>query len=557
MGPRLSKREHAPGRMVYRHGMTFLLAVLLLVALPADGHAGEEPAPVPAQATPGAEAPATPAAGNGGRAESSAPQAPDAESAERLPEATAPPKPAVSRQQLEILAQDTRLEAYQQFRDLYEAQRFDEALPYAERVVEMSEQSADRDHELPIAYNNLGATQFQLGDYDGAGASYQKSLELLESTQGISSRRLVVPLAGLGAAYAARQDHQAAAELYDRAIAVSRRADGLFNLEQIPLLRQAADSRYAINDFQGAEHERLYAVKIAEQNYGYGDARTLPPLLEMAGFYEGLRQFPAARMMYLRAHEVARKESEGYTPGAVKALNGIARTHRLQYTMDPDTLESQQPTRDEFTGEVVPKVQREMRTPSLSADRTGLKAAQTALEMLRSTPNPPGDLMTQTLIELGDWFQTTSRPALAMPHYAEASGILDAEVARNPLAGHPLKAPRMVFYRPPASARRGPNTLPGQYVIRKTVFSFLVTETGLPLDITVVSTDMNEDQLGLSRRALSKAIYSPRFSEGRAVSTAGATFTAEWYEESVPPPTPAATQTTAAPASGESSDGGR
>ena len=79
----------------------------------------------------------------------------------------------------------------------------------------------------------------------------------------------------------------------------------------------------------------------------------------------------------------------------------------------------------------------------------------------------------------------------------------------------------------------------------------------LPLDITVVSTDMNEDQLGLSRRALSKAIYSPRFSEGRAVSTAGATFTAEWYEESVPPPTPAATQTTAAPASGESSDGGR
>ena len=55
----------------------------------------------------------------------------------------------------------------------------------------------ERDHELPIAYNNLGATQYQLGDYAGAESSYRKSLELLEATQGISSRRLVVPIAGL------------------------------------------------------------------------------------------------------------------------------------------------------------------------------------------------------------------------------------------------------------------------------------------------------------------------------------------------------------------------
>src|SRR6185295_3421036 len=103
-------------------------------------------------------------------------------------------------------------------------------------------------------------------------------------------------------------------------------------------------------------------------------------------------------------------------------------------------------------------------------------------------------------------------------------------------------APRMVFYRPPVSASRGLNTLSGHYVILKTVFSFVVTDTGLPEGITVVSTDMNEDQLGLARRAVQKAIYSPRFSEGKAVSTAGVTFTSEWYEELDPakvPPAPA------------------
>ncbi len=118
-------------------------------------------------------------------------------------------------------------------------------------MVELSERGEDPDYELPIAYNNLGATQYQLGDYAGANASYRKSLDMLEATQGISSRRLVVPLAGLGAVFAAQEKHQAAAELYERALAVSRRADGLFNLQQVPLIKLAADSRYAISDFGG------------------------------------------------------------------------------------------------------------------------------------------------------------------------------------------------------------------------------------------------------------------------------------------------------------------
>lgn len=496
-----------------------VLAALLLTAFPADGHIGEEPAPIPAQSAPEATAP-----------QATAPASVPAQ----LPDATSPQvpgKPAPQKQQLKILAQDSRLEAYAQFRQLYEASRFDEALPYAKRVVELSEADPERDHELPIAYNNLGATQYQLGDYPAAEASYHKSLELLEATQGISSRRLIVPIAGLGAVHAARDQHKEAADLFDRALAVSRRADGLFNLNQLPLIEQAADSRYAFSDFGGAEREHMYALRIAEQNFGYGDARTIPPLLELATFYEGLREFIAARMMYLRARDVALTQNPGYSAPAVKALCGIARTHRLQYTMDPESLDSQQPARDEVTGEMIGKVYRESRVPPPSANNSGLKAAQSALELLRKTPDPPKDLMTETLIELGDWYQATSRPVISMPYYSEAAGIFDAQEAVDPLAGNPLKTPRMVFYRPPVSASRGLNTLSGQYTIRKAVFSFLVSDVGAPELITVVSTTMNEDQLALTRRSVQKAIYSPRFTDGKPVSTAGVTFTGEWYEE--------------------------
>jgi hypothetical protein len=106
-----------------------------------------------------------------------------------------------------------------------------------------------------------------------------------------------------------------------------------------------------------------------------------------------------------------------------------------------------------------------------------------------------------------------------------------------------------VYYRPPVSASRGLNTLSGQYVIRKAVFSFAVSETGEPLDVNVVSTDMDEGQLSQSRRAMEKAVYSPRFSDGQAVSTAGVTFTGEWYEE-LEPAEPAATPASSATASG-------
>ena len=240
----------------------------------------------------------------------------------------------------------------------------------------------------------------------------------------------------------------------------------------------------------------------------------------------------------MRARDVSLKPGV-YDPQAVRALVGIARTHRLQYTMDPDTLDSQQPARDEVTGEIIGKVYKESRVPPPAADRTGLKAAQTALDLLRSTSNPPAALMTETLIELGDWFQATSRPPISIPYYAEAAGIFDAQTAADPLAGHPLKAPRMVFYRPPLSASRGLNTLSGQYVIRKTVFTFVVVGDRRAARHHVVSTDMDEEQLSQSKRAVGQAIYSPRFAEGQAVSTAGVSFTSEWYQEYDPEKAPA------------------
>jgi len=514
--------------MVYRSSMMRGLAVLLLSAAAAPiGEAASQDAPVPLPQAP-AESAVTavdtpPATTDPPPATTDTPPA----TTDTPPASTPGTSPPDAGADANVVPLDERMEAYDQFRAMYETARFEEALPFAQRVVELSETAGGS--ELPIAYNNLGATQLKLGDYAAAEVSYRKSLELLESTQGISSRRLIVPLAGLGAVYAALDQHAMAAENFDRALAVSRRADGLFNLSQLPLIEQAAGSRFAIQDFSGVERERLYEIKILEQNYGYADPRSLPAILKLAAFYESLREYPAARMMYLRARDISFKESGGLDPMAIKSLVGIARTHRLQYTLDPDTLGNQQMARDEVTGEISGRVYRDTRVPQPSADRTGLKSAETALEILRASSDPPRQLLTDTLIELGDWYQVTSRPAVSLPYYVEAAKILAAEPESAGL-GNPLLVPRMVFYRPPLASSRSMNSPAGQYVVRKTEFKLAVSATGEPENITVTITDMSDGQLSQSRRALSRAIYSPRFVDGKAVATDDVTFTAEWYE---------------------------
>lgn len=422
----------------------------------------------------------------------------------------------------------SRAAAYEEFRAHYDAGRYAEALPLAEQVVELTESDVARLADLPSAYNNLGATRLKLGDSAGAEQAYQRALALLEASDAVSSRRPMVPLAGIGLASAQRGWHDRAIEYLDRAIATSRRVDGLFNHDQVPLIESLIDSYLAIGNFLDALRARSYVLQIAEQNYGALDARILPALYQLAVFQESVLDFEGAREAYARARAISEGQGGGMrSPGAIAAMIAIARTYRRQYLTDPESLEPEIP-RDAFTK--LPEFAQRMHGSRLprEIDMRGYRIVEEAVERLRAVDDPPPRLLADSLVELGDWANTIKRTRQARRNYHDANRLY--ERARADGGANPLAVPRLVIYQPPVVSVRN-RLAPPQFVrLRKAQFSITVNEDGVVRNLTVVSSDLNDGQMIQIRNALQRALFSPRFEDGEAVATDGFPFTGEWFE---------------------------
>ncbi len=425
-----------------------------------------------------------------------------------------------------------RQAVYDSFRQEFAAGRYDAALPLARQLVEMFEAQAPQSEQLPTAYNNLGAAQWRTGDLAGAEASFSRALELLEQTQGIGSRRLIAPLAGLATVYAEQGQHAMAADALQRAVAVSRRAEGLFNLEQLELLEPLVRSLEALGALDGVERELRYTLQVVRKRFGPDDPRTLPATVRLARWYEKLGRYPAARALWMQSAEVGSREGGGRNAATINGLLGIARTYRLQYVEQPESLVEEVPI-DPFTGRPDPFANV---GPRGRLEDGGEKAALQALAILDGTPDPPKDLLGAALLELGDWYTTAQEPALAAPHYERAWPVL--QVTLTPGENHPLAVPRPLYYRVPVGASRqrlGPDlrTIP-----RKMEFSLAVAATGEVTSAGVLSSEAQESQTAQVRRALERAWFSPRFEGGRAVATEGFLFTEYWHDVAPPEPAP-------------------
>jgi tetratricopeptide (TPR) repeat protein len=123
---------------------------------------------------------------------------------------------------------DAELDAIrEQVERLYQAGRFEEALPLAQRELEQREKTLSPEHpDVVTALNNLAARYYATGDYARAKPLIERALAINEKALGPEHSDVATSLNNLASLYLTTGDYARAEPLYDRALTIREKALG-------------------------------------------------------------------------------------------------------------------------------------------------------------------------------------------------------------------------------------------------------------------------------------------------------------------------------------------
>ena len=417
------------------------------------------------------------------------------------------------------LAAVERPESQQEYWAKFEQRDWESAVAAAQSLVAAArEHAAQQPLELAEALTLLGNAQLGKADYASAEATYTEALQIVEQRAGSTSSNLLDPLRGLGYTLAASGRHDEAVPHLDRALLIAHRSHGLFDIGQQGLLRQLAESLTKTGRASEAERHVRYMLRVGERSYGRRDPR-MAPLLCLAGdWYADTGNFLPARGHYRNALDIVENGLGKDDPAAVEPLRALARsyTHELFYsTLGIKTQRQAMPSEGNGSGMEVKAIN--PRYISLDGER----ALERALHILESQPDASRETMTDTLIQLGDWFQIKHQPDKALPYYRRAASLSAAIAPTTSEAAVPLSFPVRVYYPTPILATRNVS-LPADQVDEKFVqVEFTVTGEGEVTDAKVTEQNGTPRQATEALQAIRAARFRPKFVNGEPVDTQG------------------------------------
>jgi TonB family protein len=410
-----------------------------------------------------------------------------------------------------------RVQVYREFREVFDAKRYKDALPLAEKLVSMTEeQYGGTDRAMINPLSNLGTTQYRLRDFKTAEETFLRTVKIGEDSGGGADRALLRPLHGLGATYFATSQYEDASLILKRALDLSRNLDGLFNVEQISILDPLIDSFVALDRNQEVERAYDYSVRVAETAYGKTDIRVMRPLNRSAHWQERMRRYTTARILYARALQIAEQSSGSDSIRTVEPLEGIARTYRLEFVNGGESTEGQSYLADPFAPAP------ELDLSGSNAQRLnpdGERAILLALRVIDKTQPVDHTRRGGALVELGDWYMSAGLLPQGIQAYKEAWRDLEQGGSTASLA-----APRQLAYKPPLASvarAKGDHDDMEEHFVEAT---FTVTKDGRTADVKMLNSDAAESQQKAVLSAVRRARYAPRLEQGEPVDTEGVTF---------------------------------
>jgi tetratricopeptide (TPR) repeat protein len=217
----------------------------------------------------------------------------------------------------------------QQALELYQAGRYQEALPLQQRALELNEKILGPEHpETVTGLNNLAGIYEALGAFAKALALHQRALAIREKALGPEHPDTAASLNNLAALYWAMAAYDQALPLYQRALAIREKVLG----PEHPNTSVSLNNLAMLYHSKGAYDQALplfqRALAIREKVLGPEHPATATSLSNLAGLYEDQGAYGKALPLYQRALKIAEKALGPDHPRTAICLNNLALQYR-------------------------------------------------------------------------------------------------------------------------------------------------------------------------------------------------------------------------------------
>lgn len=364
----------------------------------------------------------------------------------------------------------------------------------------------DRDATLLLEPSELRA-RIDAGEAEDVLILATEVISEIEDTHTKYADALVKPLIVFGDANRELGHYVEAIEAYSRARQISRINNGLNSMDQVEAVHREAETYFEIGHIGDANDSYEYIFTIYNKQHEPFSVDLLPAIFMLADWYVLIYNVFAARGLYEYATEIVEHHLERTSPENIRALQGLAKTYRLERFRPLNALGQIQAR--------IPVLYWADETPfRYYAKLNDFESGENALIELVKIELERSDSTTETIalakLELADWFTLFEKNEPAVVIYQDVLATFD-DTDNSEFLTQEFDEPVPLFL--PLSSSPEPQRLnvDSRPIRAEVGFTVDIDETGRVNQVQLDFARPESDHVKDFEKSLKDAIYRPRF----------------------------------------------
>ena len=343
----------------------------------------------------------------------------------------------------------------QQVNQLIEQGKYQEAIPIAERAVEMAKRVRGPEHsETADALNNLGFLFKKIRDYAKAEPLYREALQIRQKVLGSEHLDTATSLNNLGLLYKDMGEYAKAEPLLQEALRIYQQVLGKEHPSTAMSLDNLASLYRVMGEFAKAEPLYQEALRTRQKILGSEHPDTAVSLNNLGELYETMGEYAKAEPLYQEAIQIWQKILGSEHPDTATGLNNLALLYQAmgEYAKAEPLLQEALRIRHKVLGPEDPNTAASLNNLAVLYWAMGEYAKaeplyQEALQIWQKVLGPEHPATAKSLNNLGLVYQAMGEYAKAEPLLQEALRIRQKVLGpEHPETAESLNNLAMLYY---------------------------------------------------------------------------------------------------------------